>query len=70
MSSTSTIHTPDARQIPFAPGVTVEVRDEEWLVTAVELAAASPSSGGESYLLKVRGTRRLLNKALLGLAVV
>lgn len=56
MSSTSTIHDPDARQVPFAPGVTVEVRDEEWLVTAVELAAAPPSSGGESYLLKVRGT--------------
>ena len=55
MSSTSTIQNTDAGQIPFAPGVTVEVRDEEWLVTAVERAASSPSSGGSAYLLKVRG---------------
>ena len=55
MSSTSTIQSTDAGQVPFAPGVTVEVRDEEWLVTAVERAAASPAGGGYSYLLKVRG---------------
>ncbi|WP_255583809.1 DEAD/DEAH box helicase [Dietzia sp. ANT_WB102] len=35
--------------------MTVEVRDEEWLVTAVERAASSPATGNESYLLKVRG---------------
>ena len=45
----------DAGQVPYAPGVTVEVRDEEWLVTAVERAASSPSAGGSAYLLKVRG---------------
>src|SRR5699024_10413684 len=55
VSSTSTIQNTDAGQVPFAPGVTVEVRDEEWLVTAVERAASSPSSGGSAYLLKVRG---------------
>ena len=55
MSSTSTIQNTDAGQVPFAPGVTVEVRDEEWLVTAVERAASSPSAGGSAYLLKVRG---------------
>ncbi|MGX1857651.1 helicase-related protein [Dietzia sp. NPDC055340] len=55
MSSTSTIQTADAGHVPFAPGVTVEVRDEEWLVTAVERAASSPSTGVSAYLLKVRG---------------
>ncbi|MCD2262879.1 DEAD/DEAH box helicase [Dietzia aurantiaca] len=55
MSSTTTIQPTDASQVPFAPGVTVEVRDEEWLVTAVERAASSPSTGGDAYLLKVRG---------------
>ncbi|WP_256820513.1 DEAD/DEAH box helicase [Dietzia sp. Die43] len=55
MCSTPTIRNADVGQVPFAPGVTVEVRDEEWLVTAVERAAASPSTGGDAYLLKVRG---------------
>lgn len=40
---------------PLAPGVTVLVRDEEWLVTAVESAASAPDSG-ETYLIRVRGT--------------
>lgn len=55
MSSTPTRHAIDDDQVAFAPGVVVEARDEEWLVTAVERAAGSPSTGGESYLLKVRG---------------
>ena len=55
MSSSSTSQIVDTGQVPFAPGVTVEVRDEEWLVTAVERAASSPSTGGSAYLLKVRG---------------
>lgn len=40
---------------PLAPGVTVVVRDEEWLITAVERAAGT-SHTGESYLIHVRGT--------------
>lgn len=42
---------------PFAPGVTVLVRDEEWLVTSVEQAAGqlSEDGAGSTYLLKVRG---------------
>lgn len=54
MPSTQTTQIVDTGQVPFAPGVTVVVRDEEWLITAVE-RSATPSSGGESYLLHVRG---------------
>ncbi|GAA1727004.1 Type III restriction enzyme, res subunit [Dietzia kunjamensis subsp. schimae] len=55
MRSTTVSQPTDAGQVPYAPGVTVEVRDEEWLVTTVERAAASPSDRGDAYLLKVRG---------------
>lgn len=41
--------------VAFAPGVTVLVRDEEWLVTAVERAAGDPRNPETPYLLRVRG---------------
>ncbi|WP_346034639.1 DEAD/DEAH box helicase [Dietzia natronolimnaea] len=41
--------------VPFAPGVTVLVRDEEWLVTAIERAAGDPDGSQTPYLLRVRG---------------
>nr|WP_314034799.1 DEAD/DEAH box helicase [Dietzia sp. CH92] len=55
MSSIAVSQPTPTGRVPFAPGVTVVVRDEEWLVTAVEHAATSPTHPGDAYLLKVRG---------------
>lgn len=41
--------------IPFAPGVVVVVRDEEWLITQAQPAAATEGSTETPYLLTVRG---------------
>ncbi|WP_244945766.1 DEAD/DEAH box helicase [Gordonia zhaorongruii] len=45
-------------EIPFAPGVTVLVRDEEWLITSVERAAAESVAERTPYLIRVRGISR------------
>lgn len=51
---TNVADAPNSTDVPFAPGVTVLVRDEEWLITAVERAAGEPGAA-TPYLLRVRG---------------
>src|SRR3954465_11029200 len=49
---TTTVHNP-AAEFPAAPGSIVEVRDEQWLVTAVERA-------GDGWLVDVQGLTELV----------
>lgn len=46
---------PATQPFPAAPGSTAVVRDEEWLVTAVEPAAPDPATGRPTYFVSVIG---------------